>query len=244
MFYLFSRNLKKLPNIAQAIGHRSSTSFPDRLCRHSSLTTNMVEPTLEIHLLISPPIFSLSQIANKEVLPPTLTTTATLHHDKPVTLYTWPSIFNLKLAQVRHNFFCYDISSSNYQDAKPIDLAVYNAGKQAGTISRRIGSKDDKFWVTLYPNQQVTFAEKFALATRDGSLIRWDVVLKAGHRYRYGIKRMFLKDSVKWLDGVTREDVMTEKTGREKEIWREGFEKRELIVPRDGGDVVEFEVVE
>ncbi|KXS97722.1 hypothetical protein AC578_8859 [Pseudocercospora eumusae] len=75
-----------------------------------STTTAMSEsqPTLKIHLLISPPIFSLSSPD-----PPNLTITATLNHDKPTARYTWPSIFHLEVAQVRHDFYCVDLGLSS-----------------------------------------------------------------------------------------------------------------------------------
>jgi hypothetical protein len=165
-------------------------------------------------MIISPPILSLNDNSS-------LVITATLDHAEPVTIYTWPSIFNTDLAQRRYNFFCADLS-----DDKPVKLSYENA-KRSGFVNRQIGGNDDQYMVTFYPGVPRTFTDGFVPAARR------DRPLKPGHRYRFGINRPLL--SWQWIRG-TRDDIMT------TEVKSFQSEKQEIIVPP--GDVVEFEVME
>lgn len=111
-----------------------------------------------------------------------------------------------------------------------------DVGKIADIVSCQLGSRDDPYWITLYPNEPLTFTEKFLLPVRP-PIPRYGP-LKPGHRYRLGINRRF-KFCPKWLDGRTREDIMT----TEPKLWGGGqFEDSQIVVPP--GDVVEFEVRE
>ena len=126
----------------------------------------MSQPVIQITLAISPPSFSLGSAEDC-----TLTITATLQHTEPITMHTWGTIFNLPLAQVRHNFFCVDLSSSNDQDHEVIKMNIYNAGKRAGVISQQLGSRDDQYWVVFYPGKPVTITDKFVLADPRSSTV-------------------------------------------------------------------------
>lgn len=178
----------------------------------------MAQPTIRVGLAISPAIFTFGDENC------TLTITATLDYTHPITVYTWPSMFHLHLAQRRHNFFCVDLSDND----KALDLETENAGKRTPMFSLHIGCYDDQFLVTFYPGIPVTITGKFDLATRT-----WCETLQPGHRYRFGINPEG-PGVGKWLHG-TREEVMT----KEHKLSRDHETSR--IEIESCGDV-EFEV--
>ena len=181
-------------------------------------------PVIEVTMAISHPIISLSAPEDCS-----LTITATLQHKEPITLYTWPHIFNLSLAQRRFNFSCVDITPGNDQEKPYINTHSAGHVNKMGAISRQLGSVDDQFWVTFQPDQPVSFTEKFSLATRK------DQPLKPGHRYRYAILRRWLIQW-KWQAG-TREDLMTTEHAF---VRGPAFMPLTIVFPY--GDSVEFEV--
>lgn len=181
---------------------------------------NMAQPTLQVSMAISPASFSLGDEHC------TLSITATLSYPHPITIYTWPTIFNLYLAQRRHNFFCIDLSDNN----KDIRMSVENV-QRTPAFSLQIGDEDDEHLGTFHPGVPVTITGNFDMATRN-----FREKLQPGHRYRFGIRPDSLSSCLwNWLHG-TREDVMSteHKTGRESE-------RSQVII--EGYNDVDIEVV-
>jgi hypothetical protein len=173
----------------------------------------MAQPVMHVAMVLSPTTFTLGDSC-------TLTITATLKYTGPITIYTWPTIFHLYLAQRRHNFFCVDLSD----DDKEVNLNIQSV-KRSGFVNRQIGNPDDEDLVTFYPDTPITFTDEFVLASRPSR------PLKPGHRYRFGLSD--LNPISHWMHG-TREDVLT----TEKKAFERGTSKL-ILGPVDD---VEFEV--
>lgn len=167
---------------------------------------------------------SLDPITIKPGSDCSISLTTTLDYPTPITIFTWPTIFNLKLSQMRWHFYCIDLSDND----KPIQLNVENPGKRGGGISRQRGGPHDRYFVTFQPGDPIIFTEKFDLATR-----QHHERPKPGHQYRFGINRSRLPLSWVWVHG-TREDVLTE----QQELLRD-HEQSQIVIRADD---VEFEV--
>ncbi|USW56657.1 hypothetical protein Slin15195_G099760 [Septoria linicola] len=152
--------------------------------------------------------------------------TATLDYPTPITIFTWPTIFNLKLSQKRWHFYCIDVCDND----KPIQLNVENPGKRGGGISRQRNGPHDRYFVTFRPSEPVTITEAFELAIRQHS-----EQLKPGHRYRFGINRSKLSLPWVWTHG-TREEILT----AEQELLRDHEQSQIVIHAND----VDFEVTQ
>lgn len=178
----------------------------------------MSQPTIRLSMAITPTSFALGDETC------TLAITATLEYTHPITVYTWASIFNLPLAQRRHNFTCVDLSDHD----KNVRMSVEEV-KRAGFFSVQVGHPDDEHLVTFHPGVPVTITGKFDMATRNFS-----ETLQPGHRYRFGIGREGSHWS-RWFHG-TRQEIMTVdyKTGRESERSQ---------IDLDGCEDVEFEAI-
>ncbi|KAL9095586.1 MAG: hypothetical protein Q9165_002018 [Trypethelium subeluteriae] len=137
-------------------------------------------PSISVSLSIDPPSLALSTVVN-------LTVTAVSHASTPITVFTWPSIFNLDLAQKRANFTCVDL----------------NTGPKRPGFSRELGGRDDAYFCTLEPEELVRFKAPFKLASRMGE---GPHAVVPGHRYRFGVRE---GESVKWWRAGKREDVMS-----------------------------------
>jgi hypothetical protein len=138
-------------------------------------------PTITINLAVEPAKFHL------EDQKPTLTFTAASNAAQPITIFTWPTIFNLSLAQRRRNFTCVDLTADK-------SLTVEKTkGPRRLSYDRTCGGGDDNFFCTLDPGKPV---ESFIVAR--GELVK-------GHRYRVGVSDgQAVHD---WWYG-TRKDVM------------------------------------
>lgn len=180
----------------------------------------MTYPKIRVSLAISPTPITLGDENC------TLTITATLDFPQPITIYTWPSIFALDLAQRRGNFTCIDLSDNFVE----IDMCIEHV-KRAATFSLQQGRYDDQFLVTFYPGIEVMFKEKFGLATRVAPA-PFDTLTK-GHRYRFGVSGEWGGPRA-WFWG-TREEIMTVERKNAR-----GYEDSDVGIECED---VEFEVV-
>ncbi|KAJ9625115.1 hypothetical protein H2203_005070 [Taxawa tesnikishii (nom. ined.)] len=132
-------------------------------------------PSISVKLAIDPPRFAPG--SSEE--PPSVSLTATSHASQPITIFTWPTIFNLALSQKRNNFTCLDLTSNT-----PLRLEL-TKGPQRSGFSRAKDGPDDVFFQTLDPETPVTFRAAFKLAhrTTEGR----DAIVE-GHRYRFGVR--------------------------------------------------------
>jgi hypothetical protein len=154
-----------------------------------------------------------------------LTLSATLSYSSPITIYTWPSVFNLNLAQRRKNFFCIDLSNDN----APVKLETTKGGKRSGHISLELGGIDDEYFRTLVPEKPVDFTAPLIVATRPNK------PLVAGHRYRFGMNEG--ESILYWYEG-TREQTMSP-PGQDAPAAKD---MRTILL--DVGPPIEFEVLE
>jgi hypothetical protein len=178
----------------------------------------MSHPAISVSIAIEPASVTLGQ-------PCSIILSTTLSHPTPITIYTWPTVFNLALSQVRKNFFCIDLSNND----EPVRLELTKGGKRSGYICRELGGKHDQYFVTLEPGKSVVITAPFIFTTR------LDKPLVAGHRYRFGFRE---GESVwYWFPG-TREEVLAP-PGEESSI-----EEGESKIMLDTGPPIEFEVLE
>ncbi|KAG9656981.1 hypothetical protein KCU95_g11873, partial [Aureobasidium melanogenum] len=150
------------------------------------------QPTISTTLSLSSQIYVEQQT--------TLTITLNLTAPAPITIFTWPGIFNPQLALRRRNFTLHDMST---KPPTPIHLEITKGPKRPG-FSRRKNNSDEKYYVTLYPGVDLEIQYPFLIMHRNmpgTGLPRFQV----GHRYRFGITD---EGKVKsWWWG-TRDDVL------------------------------------
>jgi hypothetical protein len=178
----------------------------------------MSHPTVSVDIAIKPASVTLGAHCS-------ITLSTTLSHPTPITIYTWPSVFHLDLAQQRRNFFCIDLSN----DDEPVVLELTKGGRRSSHISLMLGGVHDQYLHTLVPGKPVEFTAPFFLATR------LDRPLIAGHRYRFGFSE---GESIKyWMEG-TREEVMSP-----PEV-NAPFDKGSRKIMLELGPPIEFDVLE
>jgi len=129
-------------------------------------------PTISVKLAIDTPI-DLSDL--KQI--PKISLTATLHADRPTTMYAWGNLFNLELSQKRFNFTCFDFTADS-----PLRVETTKGGRRSGFVHQEKGGPDEPHFHTLYPATPKPFIDDFHLAKRSIN------GLQAGHRYRFGVR--------------------------------------------------------
>ena len=154
----------------------------------------------------NPPVLSVSlALSSSNFLPGEeveLSITATSHASTPITIFTWPTISNIRLALKRKNFECVDLDINT-----PLNLEITKGGKRGGFTSRS-GSSDEKYFYTLMPGEPLVFTSPFKIANRRGAT--------PGHLYRFGVSR---GEKLEWWTAGTKEEVLTppgEPAGLEK----------------------------
>jgi hypothetical protein len=175
--------------------HESNTTISSCLVRTPGvLVPSMAAPSPQSAM--SPPVLSVSLAlsssnisAEEEV---ELSVTVISHASAPITIFTWPTIFNIHLVLKRKNFECIDLDTNT-----PLDLEITKGGKRGGFTSRR-GSSDEKYFYTLLPEKPLKFTSPFKIANRRG--------LIPGHRYRFGVRR---GEKLEWWAAGTKEEVLT-----------------------------------
>ncbi|KAG9595126.1 hypothetical protein KCU77_g5782, partial [Aureobasidium melanogenum] len=150
------------------------------------------QPTISTTLSLSPQIYIEHQ--------PTLTITLNLTAPAPITIFTWPGIYNPKLALRRHSFRLQDVST---EPSTAIHLESTKGPRRSG-FSRRKNDSDEKYYITLYPGVDLEIQCPFLIMHRNmpGTGLP---SFQVGHRYRFGITD---EEKVKsWWWG-TRDDVL------------------------------------
>lgn len=191
------------------------------------MVTEKHSPAIFISLAIDPPTFPT--ILDHEDLP-ILTVTVTSHAGRPITIFTWATMFNLGLAQQRSDFTCVDLTTSNQLRMQT------TKGPQRYEYDRTKGSPDDKYFITLEPRTPITFSQRFSLAHHTRGLAE-------GHRYRFAISTG--QHLHAWWYG-RREDVMASRSISE---WLRIIRKRRSLLQPSGEPIElsaapdEFEVL-
>ena len=178
------------------------------------------QPTISVSLSMEPPTLSEGATVNLSVI-------AVSHAPIPITIFTWPTIFNLNLAQKRANFTCVDLNTN-----ESVRLELTKGPKRPG-FSRMLGGRDDAWFQTLKPNEPLTFQGPFQLAFRANDQLKG---LVPGHRYRFGVRE---GETIEWWREGRKEDVMSPPR---EESSLEGASGRPIVF--DPIEAIEFEVNE
>ncbi|KAF7517124.1 hypothetical protein G7054_g13901 [Neopestalotiopsis clavispora] len=168
-------------------------------------------PSISVDLAITPPEYSHQ--AGQDGIP-SLSITATLAPSapKPVTILTWPTIFNPSLALKRRNFTVQNIS---HDPPTPIKLEI-TKGPKRPAFQRRKGTSDEKYYITLHPGQKSTIAEQpLNIVQRTGSDGETHL-FQPGNTYSLGVSEE--GDKIRnWWWGTT-DDVLDEVDGPPKDV--------------------------
>lgn len=149
-------------------------------------------PSLSVVLDINPRSFKLNRLPEPS---PTISLTVTSHTTEPITIFTWPGVFNLSLSQRRTNFTCLDLTSNTW-----LSLGIVQVRR--GAFRCEQGTSDEKYFFTLEPEVPFTFQEDFNLARRK----RDDIyTLESGHQYRFGIRE---GEALSWWRWGRKEEVV------------------------------------
>lgn len=182
----------------------------------ASSSTNPSEqpaPTITISIAIEPASYSLSQ--SKEL--PNLSITVQSHASRPITVFTFATVLNPRLALMRKNFYCVDEATG-----KPVWLER-TKGPQRPAFRRRLGDTDEQYFLELQPEQPTTITCPFVLASgwkhrgQTGPQGRTSEVshvylgreyqnfLEPGHSYRFGIAD---DECLRWWRYGTKDEVL------------------------------------
>ena len=142
-------------------------------------------PALSVSLVLSSSNFSLSEEVE-------LSVTVISHASAPITIFTWPTILNTRLALRRNNFECVDLDTNT-----PLNLEITKGGKRGGFTSRS-GSNDEKYFYTPIPEEPLKFTAPFNIAKSNGVI--------PGHRNRFGVRR---GEKLEYWTTGTKEEVLT-----------------------------------
>jgi hypothetical protein len=151
---------------------------------------NSTSPSIFVTLAIEPPTF----LPGAEV---ELSITAVSHASSPITIFAWPNIFNLQLAQRRGNFTCVDLNTGI-----PLKMESTKGPKRPG-FSRRQGGIDDAHFHTLVPEQPLKLSGRFLVARRSTEGSR---AVTPGHRYRFGVRD---GEKIAWWREGSKDEVMS-----------------------------------
>lgn len=132
--------------------------------------------------------------------PPTLTITLTLSAPAPITILTFHSIFNTRLALSRRNFTVHDLSAD---PPALINIETRKGGQRPG-FRRRKGHSDEQYYVTLHPGVEHTIQCPFNVVNRTLPVTGLPN-FQAGRKYRLGVSEDE-KIGVWWWG--TRDDVL------------------------------------
>ena len=176
-------------------------------------------PEISISLSLSPNPYSYSSTD-----PPTLSLTATSHAATPLTVLTYHTILHPNLALRQSAFQIRDLTTS-----APIPQHTVQLSRLA--FQRRLGSPDEQFFLTLFPEQPVTVSTEFGYPVSSGP------PLPKGHsgRTREAAKGK-VDRGVLGVDGLEsgREYELSVVRGLDVTWWRWGT-KEELLEPEGGG---------
>ena len=159
-------------------------------------------PSIAATLAINPPAFALGSDVEISV-------TAISNATYPITIFTWPHVFNLELAQMRGNFVGVDRGTG-------MKLPMHDIQVQRDGFSHMLGGRDDEFHVTLEPGQPFRFNSSFYLSHGsrfredpfyDSGLPEGQANLLPGHRYLLDIRRDYYDADLWWKKGM-KEDVL------------------------------------
>lgn len=139
-------------------------------------------PSIGVELAISPPSFRLSDRVR-------LLVTAISNASEPITIYTWPNIFNPEVAQTGGSLVAFDKDIHEELKMHPMDVKL-------GPVNFTLGSDDDRFFVTLEPGKPSSVIYTPFL---------YGFETLPGHRYLVDLQET---DNVGWWKRERKEDVL------------------------------------
>ncbi|KAJ5587786.1 uncharacterized protein N7459_003551 [Penicillium hispanicum] len=151
-------------------------------------------PSISVALAITPSHFS----SDNPHPNPTITLTAISDYPKPITIFTYNTIFHLDLSLYRSDFTCQDTTGTDTPRSMNIDVSK---GPRRPAFSRESGGPDDEYFVTLEPNTPFEFQHAFWLVDGEEA----PSTFLPGHRYLLGAKE---GAQVRWWQTGRKDDVM------------------------------------
>jgi hypothetical protein len=139
-------------------------------------------PSIAVQLAIDPPSFKISDRVR-------LSVTATSNASEPITIFTWPNIFNPRLSQFRGSLVASDKDTHEKLELNTMRIV------ERKPFKFMLGGYDDEFFVTLWPGRPTVFHTPFAYGQSTLS----------GHRYLVDLKE---GESVEWWKKGRKEDVL------------------------------------
>jgi hypothetical protein len=149
-------------------------------------------PSISVQVAIDRPVFRLGGSQAR----PSIFIVAVSHASQLITIFTWPTVFNLSLSQKRYNFTCLDLTTGT-----PLHLETTKGPKRPG-FSRTRDGLDDKYFCTLEPEIPVLFEAPFLLATR---ISTGENAIMEGHSYRFSVRE---GETVQWWWYGKKEDIL------------------------------------
>jgi hypothetical protein len=137
-------------------------------------------PSIAVKLAIDPPSFKMSDRVR-------LSVTAISNASTPITIYTWPNVFNPELAQMGSGLVAFDKETHKV-------LRLHDMDVKLGPINFTLGGTEDKFFVTLEPGKPSVSTTGFAYGF--GTL--------PGHKYLLDLKKA---ENVGWWKRGRKADV-------------------------------------
>ena len=174
-----------------------------------AVISDLALPSVSLSMSVDPSTCNV----NSETLP-TLSLTVTLHASRPITVCTYGTVLNPKLALRSKNFSVFDLTANQRVWTELGKLQRY-------PLRPRLGDSDEQYYLTLLPETPLTITHPFSLIKRwrnrdpDGGLTispkapdyKGEVFrnyLEPGHKYRIGVEGQGLG----WWRYGTKEEVL------------------------------------
>jgi hypothetical protein len=130
-------------------------------------------PSIAVKLAINPPSFSIGEMVQ-------LSVTAISNATKPITIYTWPNIFNPSLSQKHGSLVAFDKDTHE-------KLTLHTRDVCRGQINFTLGGPEDQFFVTLELGKPSVFNTSFDYNPTGAAV--------PGHRYLVDLQE---RENVDW----------------------------------------------
>jgi hypothetical protein len=150
----------------------------------SPITPNPIglPPSIAVKLAINPPSFRMSDRVRLHI-------TAISNASEPITIYTWPNIFNPGLSQMRGSLVVSDKDTHEKLQLPTVDI-------ERGLTNFTLGGPEDGAFVTLEPGRPTAF---------EGVSFAYGSETLPGHRYLIDLQE---GENVGWWKEGRKEDVL------------------------------------
>jgi hypothetical protein len=180
-------------------------------------------PSIAVTLAINPPSFKLGTQANVE-----LSVTAVSNASYPITIHTWPNIFNPGLSQIHGSLAGVDQGTHEELNLHMIDIRL----RGDSNFNYTLGGSHDEYFVALEPGQPRVFKTPFSPAhAKEG----YRTEALPGHRYLVDLQE---GEAVDWWKKGRKEDVL-DLPGQD----RKAYHSDGKPIPLSLDEPVEFKVL-